>query len=294
MCKLVLLLALISLPLQASAQHVVTRKTTTKQKTESKPTAKRQPSAAKSQSNRSNSNAKPMTEEERVIKNIIKNMVFVEGGTFTMGATPEQGGDANDKEKPAHQVTLSSFYISKYEVTQHEWQVIMGNNPASFKGNDMRPVDGVSVYDCHDFIKKLNDLTGYVFRLPTEAEWEYAARGGKKSRGYKYAGSNNVDEVAWYDATSGDQSHPVGKKKPNELGLYDMSGNVFEWCEDYYGDYTSEPQTNPKGATYGMTRICRGGRWLTSAEYCRVSDREEFVSNYSYGNGLRLAFTCAP
>ncbi len=187
-------------------------------------------------------------------------MVHVEGGTFRMGATSEQEDDADSDEKPVHSVTLSSYYIGKTEVTQALWQAVMGSNPSNFKGADL-PVECVSWNDCQEFIKKLNRLTGRNFRLPTEAEWEFACRGGNNSRGYKYSGSNDIDNVAWYDGNSGDQTHPVGTKAPNELGIYDMSGNVWEWCSDWYADYTSYSQTNPKGSQSGSYRVNRGGSW---------------------------------
>ena len=199
-------------------------------------------------------------------------MIEVEGGTFTMGATPEQGNDAGANEKPAHQVTLSDYYICKYEVTQEEWEVVMGNNPSYFKGSN-RPVEKVSWYDCQEFIRKLNLLTGLTFSLPTEAEWEYAARGGSKSQGYKYSGSNNIDDVAWYTRNSSSKTHKVGTKSPNELGIYDMSGNVWEWCSDWYGSYSSLSQANPTGPSSGSGRVDRGGSWSFSAQLCRVSYR---------------------
>ncbi len=162
-------------------------------------------------------------------------MVLVEGGTFTMGCTDEQVGDCNDDEKPAHQVTVSNFQIGKYEVTQAEWKAVMGNNPSEFKNCDHCPVHLVSWNDVQEFIKKLNQKTGKNYRLPTEAEWEYAARGGQKSNKTEFAGSQNLDAVGWYDHNSDSKPHPVGGKAPNELGIYDMSGNVWEWCADWYG-----------------------------------------------------------
>ena len=224
-----------------------------------------------------------------IIQNLINNMVHVEGGTFTMGTTSEQGKDAYDDERPAHQVTLSSFSIGKYEVTQEEWEAVMGNNPSSFKGAK-RPVERVSWSDCQEFIRKLNTMTGKRFRLPTEAEWEYAARGGNKSIGYKYAGSDNLDRVAWYDSNSGNATHDIGQKSPNELGLYDMSGNVWEWCQDWYGGYSSNSQTNPSGPSSGSYRVYRGGSWSYSARNCLVSLRNDASPGNAYFNlGLRLA-----
>ena len=167
--------------------------------------------------------------QKEVLSRLVGNMVQVKGGRFQMGGTPEQGSDAYNNEKPVHEVTLSDYYMGKYEVQQFEWEVVMGNNPSYFKGDDL-PVEGVSWSDCHEFIGRLNALTGLNFKLPTEAQWEYAARGGRLSKGYKYSGSNNLGEVGWYGRNFGNCTHRVGQKQPNELGLYDMSGNVFEWC----------------------------------------------------------------
>ena len=224
-------------------------------------------------------------------------MVYVDGGTFTMGATSEQESDAYDNEEPAHQVTLSSYYIGETEVTQELWQAVMGSNPSNFSGS-RKPVENVSWDDCQEFIRKLNSLTGQKFRLPTEAEWEYAARGGNESRGYKYSGSNTLSNVAWYwdnipsqkSETTGYGTQNVATKSPNELGLYDMSGNVWEWCQDRFGSYSSGSQTNPTGPSSGSSRVRRGGSWGSSARGCRVSIR-------GYGSpggmfnilGLRLA-----
>ena len=222
-------------------------------------------------------------------------MLPVEGGTFNMGATSEQGSDADDDEKPTHSVTLSSFYMGETEVTQALWQAVMGSNPSCFSGSNL-PVEAVSWNDCQTFITKLNQqcasqLNGRQFLLPTEAQWEYAARGGKQSQGYKYSGSNTLGDVAWYADNSGSTTHAVGTKTPNELGLYDMSGNVWEWCSDWYGSYGSSAQTDPTGPATGSNRVNRGGGWNDYARGCRVSNR------INYGNpdhtvnilGLRLS-----
>ena len=219
------------------------------------------------------------------------DMIAVEGGTFTMGATAEQASDAYSDEKPTHQVTLSSYYIGKTEVTQELWQAVMGSNPSGFSGANL-PVEKVSWEDCQIFIAILNELTGKYFRLPTEAEWEYAARGGSKSQGYKYSGSNTVDDVAWYPSNSSSKTHPVATKAPNELGIYDMSGNVLEWCRDWYSSsyYSSSSQYNPTGPASGSRRVYRGGSWGSSARLCRVSYRDYNGPSYRFYNlGLRLA-----
>ena len=217
-------------------------------------------------------------------------MIRVEGGTFWMGATAEQLGDATEREKPMHQVTLSSYYIGETEVTQQLWQAVTGQKPTSDgeqwdSRNGLgpsRPAYGISWNDCQEFITKLNALTGRTFRLPTEAEWEFAARGGMKSKGYKYAGSNIIDDVAWYEENSFDKgssspdygAHDVATKQPNELGLYDMSGNVFELCSDYWIDeYDSSAQINPTGPTTGFFRVCRSSCWISEPAGCRVAFR---------------------
>ena len=199
-------------------------------------------------------------------------MVKVEAGTFMMGATSEMKNPYDD-EKPVHQVTLTNdYYMGKYEVTQALWQAVMGKNPSYFKGDNL-PVNYVRWKDCQRFISKLNSMTGRKFRLPTEAEWEYAARGGKKSRGYQYSGSSNISDVAWYDGNSGDKTHPVGTKQANELGIYDMTGNVLEWCQDWYGSYYSSSQTNPTGATSGSRHVNRGGSWAKNVRRSSPSCR---------------------
>ncbi len=229
--------------------------------------------------------------ETSLIEELYGNMVLVEGGTFTMGAAENQMKDAESDEKRTHEVTLSDFYICKYEVTQELWMLVMETNPSNFKGGH-KPVENCSWDDCQLFIQRLNEFTGKTFRMPTEAEWEYAARGGKMSKGYKYAGSNNVNDVAWYTGNSGGNPHDVGEKAPNELGLYDMSGNVYEWCQDWKGPYTNEPQTNPTGPEEGTNRVNRGGRWCGSARACRTSDRSMSSPDYHfYHLGMRLACT---
>ena len=226
------------------------------------------------------------------VKNgITIDMVKVEAGTFMMGATSEMQNPFDD-EKPVHQVILTNnYYMGKYEVTQALWQEVMGSNPSYFKGDDL-PVEQVSWDDCQEFIGKLNSMTGRKFRLPTEAEWEYAARGGKKSRGYQFSGSSNISDVAWYTDNSGSKTHPVGMKQSNELGLYDMTGNVWEWCQDWYGSYVSSSQTNPTGDVSGPRRVGRGGSWYYNARFCRSSFRyRDDPDRRIYFLGLRLVLS---
>ena len=238
--------------------------------------------------------------ETFTVNGVSFKMIRVEGGTFTMGATSEQGGDADKDESPSHLVTLSTYYIGETEVTQELWRAVMKlyydyDYPSSFSGQQ-RPVERVNWSECNVFVTKLNTLTGWKFRLPTEAEWEFAARGGNKSLGYKYAGSNCIDDVAWYSKNAfnvaGDAygTHPVAAKLPNELGLYDMSGNVEEWCQDWSDNYSSNSQTNPTGPESGYSRVIRGGSWGTGAKGCRVSNRSASAPySHHYEIGLRLA-----
>ena len=197
------------------------------------------------------------------VNGVTIKMIYVEGGTFSMGST---NGDSD--ERPVHSVTLDSYYMAETEVTQAQWRAVMGSNPSSYTG-DNRPVECVSWHDAMEFCKKLSELTGKKYTLPTEAQWEYAARGGNKSKGYTYSGSNNIYDVAKYDSSGGHNN--VKSKQPNELGLYDMSGNVWEWCLDWYGDYSSSSQTNPTGPESGSSRVLRGGGWGLYASYCRVA-----------------------
>jgi len=214
------------------------------------------------------------------------DMVFVKGGTFSMGS--EKG--AYD-ERPVHQVKVDDFFICKYEVTQEQWVGIMGDNPSLFDDCPKCPVEGVSWEDTREFLHRLNEKTGMNYRLPTEAEWEYAARGGQKSLGYKYAGSDWLHSVAWYEANSEARTHPVGSRNPNVLGLYDMSGNVWEWCYDWYhyDTYRTPDKDNPEGPADGDFRVVRGGSWFFLEESMRCTSRDYGTPEMQYGNiGLRL------
>ena len=217
-------------------------------------------------------------------KSFEPEMVFVEGGRFMIGST-----NGDDDEKPVHEVELSSFSIGKYEVTQAQWKAVMGGNPSSFSNCEQCPVESVSWNDVQEYIRKLNSQTGKTYRLPTEAEWEYAARGGNRSEGTIYAGGNAIGEVGWYSGNSGSTTHPVGQKKANALGLFDMTGNVWEWCSDWYGAYPSSYQRNPQGASSGQLRVLRGGSWYSYELNCRVALRIWDFPDYSYNyNGFRL------
>ena len=213
-------------------------------------------------------------------------MIEVEGGTYMMGNDGEIGG--NIDETPKHSVTLDAFYIGETEVTQELWNAVMESNPSVYVGNK-KPVNAVNWNQCNEFIDKLNYMTGKTFRMPTEAEWEYAAKGGRQSKGYEYSGSNNVGSVAWYVNNSNYEPQDVKGKIPNELGIYDMSGNVFEWCSDWYGGYNSSAQTNPTGPNSGNNKVVRGGAFSYNDTYCRVARRFSCSPNWcdSY-HGLRL------
>ena len=232
---------------------------------------------------------------EFTVNGVTFKMMAVEGGTFAMGATRSQNGsDYNNMEKPVHMVTLSDYYIGQTEVTQALWQAVMGSNPSNFTGDMKRPVEMVSWNDCQQFITKLNQMTGMNFRMPTEAEWEFAARGGIKTRGFRFAGSFNIDEVAWYNSNAEGTTHPVGTKAPNELGIYDMSGNIYEYCQDRHDGstyiYPSEPQINPTGPEQGDCVVIRGGSIDYSDDNCRVARRWSDASYAKWKDqGLRLA-----
>lgn len=231
----------------------------------------------------------PNMDQTFIVNGVAFKMIYVEGGTFTMGCTSEQESGCLSDEKPAHSVTLSDFWIGETEVTQALWHAVMWNHPSALKG-DNRPVEQVSWNDCQEFIQKLNEMTGETFRLPTEAEWEYAARGGNKSLHYKYAGSNTISNVAWYTNNNSSGTHPVKDKQANELGLYDMSGNVWEWCSDWYGSYSSSAQTNPAGPSSGSVHVFRGGSWDFHAKDCRVTRRLAIPHDYGTFNiGFRLS-----
>ena len=232
-------------------------------------------------------------------------MVYVQGGTFQMG---DKWGDGSDVEKPVHEVTVSDFYISKYEITQKQYEEIMGENPSYFIGDNL-PVEKVTWYNAVDFCNKLSEREGLEpcytingtdvscdfsksgYRLPTEAEWEYAATGGINSKNTKYSGSNNVDEVGWYSDNSSNSTQEIGKKDPNELGIYDMSGNVWEWCWDWYDTsyYASSATTNPTGPEDGSSKVLRGGSWRNPAQSVRVSNRgDNYPSEIYYTYGFRI------
>ena len=287
---LILTLLIMLCPIGMAAQSTITRNkpkpAVTKPKPAAKPKAKPKAKPAPRRNNTHHSSSTSSTVSlSAELNKLINNMVYVSGGTFIMG------GDESSDQTPTHSVTLSSYYICKYEVTQALWRAVMGSNPSKFKGDNL-PVEQVSWNDCQTFINRLNSYTGRNFRLPTEAEWEFAARGGNYSRRYKYSGSNYIGDVAWYADNSGNRTHPVGTKQANELGLYDMSGNVWEWCSDWYGSYSSYSQSNPTGATSGFGRVERGGNWCGLARYCCSSHRSYYAPGNSFDDlGLRLVLS---
>ena len=287
---IILTLLLMLCPIGMAAQSTITRNKPKPPVTKPKPAAKPKPKAKTKPDPRRNNTSHSGSTSSTVslsaeLNKLINNMVYVSGGTFIMG------GDESSDQTPTHSVTLSSYYICKYEVTQALWRAVMGSNPSKFKGDNL-PVEQVSWNDCQTFINRLNNYTGRNFRLPTEAEWEFAARGGNYSRHYKYSGSNYISDVAWYCDNSGNRTHPVGTKQANELGLYDMSGNVWEWCSDRYGSYSSYSQSNPTGATSGFGRVERGGNWCGLARYCCSSHRSYYAPGNSFDDlGLRLVLS---
>lgn len=233
-----------------------------------------------------------------IINGVAFDMVYVEGGTFLMGCPEEHEDICDDDEVPTHKVTVNSYYIGRFEVSQDLWEAVMGYNPSHFKGNK-RPVECVSWYECETFANRLSELTGYEFRIPTEAEWEFAARGGNNSQHYFYSGSDTANKVSWFASdklglkkTIKKGTQNIGLKAPNELGLYDMSGNVYEWCYDWFGLYYIRHENNPTGPQDGTYRVGRGGSWINPGEYCRVSYRSYSPpGNGYYYLGLRIAMT---
>ena len=291
--QIILTLLLMLCPIGMAAQSTITRNKPKPPVTKPKPAAKPKPKAKTKPAPRRNNTSHSGSTSSTVslsaeLNKLINNMVYVSGGTFIMG------GDESSDQTPTHSVTLSSYYICKYEVTQALWRAVMGSNPSYFKGDNL-PVESVSWNDCQTFINRLNSYTGRNFRLPTEAEWEFAARGGNYSRHYKYSGSNYISDVAWYgddSGSSGNRTHPVGTKQANELGLYDMSGNVWEWCSDWYGSYSSYSQNDPTGPNSGSERVMRGGGRRNGAWNCRSSHRfsnSPGISDCSFG--LRLVLS---
>lgn len=235
--------------------------------------------------NNTNSKAKKLGDT------IAQNMILIEGGTYTMGTDTIDYEEIHSDQAPAHQVTLKSFYICKYEVTQKEWEAIMKNNPSEFALNGPNnPVENVSWDDCQEFIQKLNETTGMKFRLPTEAEWEFAARGGNKSKGCRYSGNNDRYEVAVLYRDYDQGTDNVGTLLENELGLYDMSGNVYEFCQDFYGEYDAKSQTDPINTNKSVYHVARGGAWFSASYNCTVTNRVKMAkSERANGVGLRLA-----
>ena len=286
-----------------SAQGIIRRPAATKPKPTVRKTHSRGSSAVRpkpahpKKADPINSLAEPLRSH---LKKLMADMVLVEGGTYMMGNPDRDRNDEYAKDVP-HEVTLSSFYICKYEVTEALWTAVMGSNPSRYPSGDNYPVEQVNWYDCQDFVEKLSELTGRHFRLPTEAEWEYAARGGKRSRGYRYSGSYNLDEIGWHVGNAHYYKREVGTKKPNELGLYDMTGNVCEWCQDKLDTeyYHHSPSINPQGpdrSTYKDNRCFRGGSVCDDDKYDRLKVYTRFSSGMppeekSFYIGLRLAMS---
>lgn len=216
-------------------------------------------------------------------------MIGVQGGSFRMGSTDS---DADSDERPTHMVTLNSYYIGETEVTQELWEAVMNYNPSEFQYSSQLPVEFVSWDDCRDFIRELNSITGKEFRFPSEAEWEYAARGGHQPSSTKFSGSNSIAAVGWYNSNSEETTHPVKMKKPNSLGIYDMSGNLWEWCQDWYGPYSSNNANNPSGPFSGSNKVLKGGAWNGGPKNCRLTNRDGRTTDYASNRlGLRLALS---
>ena len=286
-----------------SAQGIIRRPAATKPKpTVRKPqsrgsSAVRPKPAQPKKADPINSLAEPLRTH---LKKLMADMVLVEGGTYMMGNPDRDRNDEYAKDVP-HEVTLSSFYICKYEVTEALWTAVMGSNPSKYPSGDNYPVEQVNWYDCQDFVEKLSELTGRHFRLPTEAEWEYAARGGQRSRGYRYSGSYNLDEIGWHVGNTHRNKKEVGTKKPNELGLYDMTGNVSEWCQDKLDIeyYHHSPSINPQGpdrSTYKDNHCFRGGSFCDDDKYDELKVYTRNIGGMppeeKYGHlGLRLAMS---
>ncbi len=280
-----------AIPSTLSAQDAVVPQETAvpQQSTTPQPSATPQQSASTPVLPVQNAAPEVVEMETITVNGVSFNMVKVSGGIFTMGATEEQGTDAKAEESPAHEVIVSDYLIGETEVTQELWEAVMGGNPSHFVG-PQRPVESIRYVDCSAFFFKLNYLTNRNFRLPTEAEWEYAARGGHKSQKTKYSGSNEFDEVAWYCNNSGNETHDVKTKAPNELGLYDMSGNVDEWCGGAWRQYGPDLHVDAKEEEDGSDKVRRGGGFLDFASHLRVSDRRVCPEKmYNYDIGLRLA-----
>ena len=303
MKSIVIMLMSCLVAVTVSAQGIIRRPAATKPKpTVRKPqsrssSAVRPKPAQPKKADPINSLAEPLRSH---LKKLVADMVLVEGGTYMMG---NPNGDWDDEyciEVP-HKVTLSSFYICKYEVTEALWTAVMGSNPSKYPLGDNYPVEQVNWYDSQDFVEKLSELTGRHFRLPSEAEWEYAARGGQRSRGYRYSGSYALDEIGWHVGNAHHYKREVGTKKPNELGLYDMTGNVSEWCQDKLDIeyYHHSPSINPQGpdrSTYKDNRCFRGGSVCDDDKYDRLKVYTRFSSGMppeekSFYIGLRLAMS---
>ena len=295
LCRAFLFLLCLALAAEADGQGIIKHNPTINRNARTGKTeaarSKTKPATARNKQ----TSAKPTFASEW--KSLYYSFVYVRGGTFQMGATPQMKNPDPD-EFPVHTVTVDGFFISKYEVTQALWEAVMGSNPSKVKGPNL-PVTNVSWTDCQTFLSRLTALaqaksgySGISFCLPTEAQWEFAARGGNVSKGYQYSGSNSLEDVAWYGGNSSNMTHVVGTKRANELGLYDMSGNVWEWCQDWNSAYSSSPKTNPIGALKGRSHMSRGGSWYDEMMECRSSNRISYDPDYRYYClGLRLTLS---